>query len=199
MDVRVDVEGRVVHASERVTFTNRTSKDVTELVFHVYPRHRVEEGDRPKVAKTLEVLRLSPEEAMDADGRRLTVNEARVSGKAVAIAFDPKNDTVMILPLPRAVPPGGKVTAEIDFDLELPDKWGRWGQHRGVTYLLNWYPVLAHVDDRGWEHTPFVPWHQPWHQDAGPIPSGSTSPKGRLSRLRGISRRRRGRRVVDKS
>jgi hypothetical protein len=167
MDVRIDVDGRLVHASERVTFTNRTSRDVTELVFHVYPRHRVEDGDRARVAKTLEVLRLSPEEAMDADGRRLKVDEARVEGKKVAIAFDPKNDTVMMLPLARAVPPGTSIVAEIDFLVELPDKWGRWGSHQGVTYLLNWYPVLAHVDDRGWEHTPFVPWHQPWHQDAG--------------------------------
>ena len=53
--------------------------NVTELVFHVYPRHRVEEADRPMVAKTLEVLRLSPEEAMDGDGRRITINEARRS------------------------------------------------------------------------------------------------------------------------
>ena len=167
MDVRIDVAGRLVTARERVIFTNRTSKDVTELVFHVYPRHRVEEADRPMVAKTLEFLRLSPEEAMDAEGRRLTVNEARVSGKPIAVSFDPKNDSVMMLALPKPVPPGTSIAAEIDFVVELPDKWGRWGQHQGVTYLLNWYPVLAHVDDRGWEHTPFVPWHQPWHQDAG--------------------------------
>jgi Peptidase family M1 domain len=167
LDVHVDVAARLVRATERVTFTNRTSKDVTELVFHVYPRHRVEEADRPMVAKTLEVLRLSPEEAMDADGRRLAVDDARVGGKKVPIAFDPKNDTVMILPLAKAVPPGSTVTAEIDFTVELVDKWGRWGHHMGVTYLLNWYPVLAHVDDSGWEHTPFVPWHQPWHQEAG--------------------------------
>ena len=180
MDVRIDVAGRSVEASERVTFTNRTSKDVTELVFHVYPRHRVEEGDRPMVAKTLEVLRLSPEEAMDADGRRLTVVEARAEGKKLPVAFDPKNDTVMMLPLARAVPPGGSITAEIDFTVELPDKWGRWGQHRGVTYLLNWYPVLAHVDDRGWEHTPFVPWHQPWHQEAGLYTVHLDVPEGQI-------------------
>ncbi|MEA2632843.1 MAG: hypothetical protein QOE66_3062, partial [Chloroflexota bacterium] len=47
------------------------------------------------------------------------------------------------------------------------DFWGRWGHHNGVTYLLNWYPILAHHDDQGWERTPFAPWHQPWHQEAG--------------------------------
>ena len=97
MDVRIDVAGRIVRARERVTFTNPTSKDVTELVFHVYPRHRVVESDRPMVAKTLEVLRLSPEEAMDSEGRRITVNSAKVDGKDLAIAFDQKNDTVMMV------------------------------------------------------------------------------------------------------
>ena len=37
MDVRIDVDRRIVRATERVTFTNRTSREVTELVFHVYP------------------------------------------------------------------------------------------------------------------------------------------------------------------
>ena len=73
----------------------------------------------------------------------------------------------MVVPLATAVPPGGKVVAVIDFTVDLPDNWGRWGHHQGITYLLNWYPVLAHHDDRGWERTPFVPWHQPWHQEAG--------------------------------
>ncbi len=180
MDVRIDVAGRVVTVQERVTFTNSTSKDVTELVFHVYPRHRVPEADRPMVAKTLEVLRLSPEEAMDADGRRITVNGAKVDGRDLAIAFDPKNDTVMIVPLAKAVPPGATVSMDLDFLVELPDKWGRWGQHLGVTYLLNWYPVLAHVDDKGWEHTPFVPWHQPWHQDAGLYNVNVAVPEGQI-------------------
>ncbi len=200
MDVRIDVAGRSVFARERVTFTNRTSRDLTELVFHVYPRHRVEESDRPMVAKTLEVLRLSPEEAMDADGRRLVVAEARVGGKPVAVAFDPKNDTVMILPLARPVPPGKSVTAEVDFTVELPDRWGRWGQHRGVTYLLNWYPVLAHVDDRGWEHTPFVPWHQPWHQDAGLYTVRVDLPEGQVvassGRITGREKAKGGREVL---
>ena len=65
------------------------------------------------------------------------------------------------------MPPGGRAVAVIDFTMDLPEQWGRWGNHQGITYLLNWYPVLAHHDDRGWERTPFVPWHQPWYQEAG--------------------------------
>ena len=97
----------------------------------------------------------------------------------------------MVVPLGRPVAPGETVEAEVDFTLELPDNWGRWGHHDGVTYLVNWYPVLAHHDDRGWERTPFVPWHQPWHQEAGhytvriDLPDGQVvASSGRITRTR---------------
>jgi hypothetical protein len=167
IDARLDLARKVVTASERVEFTNRSKNPVTELVLHVYPRYQVKDGDRAALSKTLEVLRLSPDEAMDPTGRRMTVEKVRVGGHDVAFTFDPKDDTILVVPLDRPVAPGGSVSAEIGFTLELPAYWGRWGHHNGITYLLNWYPVLAHHDDGGWERTPFVPWHQPWHQEAG--------------------------------
>ncbi|MFO0890902.1 MAG: M1 family aminopeptidase [Isosphaeraceae bacterium] len=165
--VRIDPAGRRVRARERVVFTNRSQSPVRELVFHVYPRYQVPEKDRLKLARTMEVLRLSPEEAMDEAGRRMEVSSVRLGDAPAIFSFDPGDGTILTVPLGREVPPGGQTTAMIDFTVELPAKWGRWGHYQGVTYLLNWYPVLAHHDDRGWDRTPFIPWHQPWYQDAG--------------------------------
>lgn len=167
LGLRLDLPARKVLAQERVTFTNRTALPVGELVFHVYPRYKVPDADRPILAKTLETLRLSPEEAMDDAGRRLDIGGVRVGGKPAAFAFDPHVDTIMVVTLPRALAPGESVTAEVDFRVDLPAKWGRWGHLKGITFLANWYPILAHHDQKGWERTPFVPWHQPWHQEAG--------------------------------
>lgn len=167
INARLDLDRKQVAARQRVQFTNRSKVPVRELVFHVYPRYQVQSSDRVALTKTLEVLRLSPDEAMDAQGRRMTVGAVRAQGRSIPFSFDPKLDTIMIVPLGREVPPGEAVVLEIDFVVDLPDYWGRWGHHRGITYLLNWYPVLAHHDDNGWERTPFVPWHQPWHQEAG--------------------------------
>src|SRR5438309_7414489 len=89
MQVRIEPESRRVTARERVTFTNRTSAPTGELVFHVYPRYKVPDSDRLILQKTLEFLRLSPEEAMDQQGRRLAVGGVRVEGKAVDFKFDP--------------------------------------------------------------------------------------------------------------
>lgn len=167
IDCRIDPHARRVLAHERVEFTNRACIPVTELVFHIYPRYRVPDDGQLKLAKTLEILRLSPEEAMDRQGRRLEVASCRAGGQEAAFRFDPQQDTILIVPLPGPVAPGEAVAAEIDFALDLPEKWGRWGSYDGITYLINWYPVLCHHDDRGWERTPFVPWHQPWYQEAG--------------------------------
>jgi hypothetical protein len=167
LDVRIEPSERKVFARERVEFTNRSTVEVRELIFHVYPRYKVAEGDRLILSKTLEMLRLSPEEAMDTVGRRLSVSDVRVAGRRTVFSFDNDVDTILIVPLALPVAPSGKVTAEVDFVLDLPDKWGRWGQHAGVTYLVNWYPVLAHHDRSGWAKTPFVPWHQPFYQEPG--------------------------------
>jgi hypothetical protein len=164
---RIDPAGRKVVARERVVFTNRSKVLARELVFHVYPRYKVPEKDRIKLARTMEVLRLSPEEAMDETGRRMDITRVLVESGPTRFSFDTGDGTILTVPLNRAVQPGGQAVAEIEFAVQLPEKWGRWGNYQGVTYLLNWYPVLAHHDDQGWDRTPFVPWHQPWYQEAG--------------------------------
>jgi hypothetical protein len=81
--------------------------------------------------------------------------------------FQEENATALVVPLPSPVKPGDSVTVELDFTFRLPQKEGRWGQWRGVTFLSNWLPVLAFYDDKGWQPTPFIPWHQPWFNEAG--------------------------------
>ena len=178
IDARLDLEQRIVTATERIRFTNRSTKPTSQVVFHVYPRFHLSDGDLLSLSKTLEVLRLSPEEALDKKGRRLEVASTKVAGKKVDHAFDETVDTIMTVPLAEPLGPTESVEVEVEFRLELPNFWGRWGHHGGITYLLNWYPVLAHHDDNGWEKTPFVPWHQPWHQEAGHYTVRFDLPKG---------------------
>jgi hypothetical protein len=110
----------------------------------------------------------------------MEITAVAAAGRAAAYSFDPRDPTILVVPLPRPVAPGATVEVVLGFTLQLPDYWGRWGHHGGITYLLNWYPVLAHHDDRGWERTPFVPWHQPWHQDAGHYVAHVTLPAGQV-------------------
>src|SRR5262245_33192159 len=81
IDARRNLAARQVSARERVRFTNRSGVEVRELVLHVYPRFQVRDKDAAILSKTLEVLRLSPEEAMDTRGRRIHIGHVRIAGR----------------------------------------------------------------------------------------------------------------------
>ncbi len=80
--------------------------------------------------------------------------------------YQDKNDSALVVPLPRPVRQGETVTLDLEFVLKLPNVQGRWGYWRGITYLTNWLPVLACYDNTGWQPTPYVCWHQPFFNEA---------------------------------
>lgn len=77
------------------------------------------------------------------------------------------NPTSMVVPLPRPVAKGESVTIDLEYTFKVPAKKGRWSQWNDITALAQWLPVLAVYDERGWRPAPFIPWHQPFHQEAG--------------------------------
>jgi hypothetical protein len=81
--------------------------------------------------------------------------------------YQEKNDSALVVPLPRPVKQGETITLDLEFVLKLPNVCGRWGHWQGVTFLTNWLPVLAFYDNSGWHPTPYVCWHQPFFNEAG--------------------------------
>ena len=99
---------------------------------------------------------------------RITLPTASGTPAVLDFHYEGDTKTTLVVPLPRAVGPGEAVTVQLELTMHLPPKQGRWGQWQGVTTLSNWLPVLAYFDDqKGWQPTPFVPWHQPFFNEAG--------------------------------
>src|SRR5687768_9784249 len=65
LDIKLDVHCRKVTVHERVTWTNRHQLPACELVMNVFPRYKVPKEDVVILAKTLELLRTAPSDAMD--------------------------------------------------------------------------------------------------------------------------------------
>jgi hypothetical protein len=176
LHVAFDRDGHRVHVRERITWTNPTKKPLEHLVFNFYPHYRVPAGDYLLLAKTLELLRMQPSQAIDRGGRHGVIGEARIIGRGgqtfdppvlLPYEFDVDTPTILRFPLPAALAPGEAITIEIGFCLHLPNKQGRWGYWNDVTFATNSLPLLAYCDDSGWQPTPFVPWAQPWFNEAG--------------------------------
>jgi hypothetical protein len=167
LDIRLDIKGHAAHVRQRVTWTNRSAVAVHEIVFNAHSHYLVPKKDVGLLAKTLEILRMNADEGIYTGMAPLDVHHAVAGGQESQFFFAGDTATDLVVPLPAPLPPGPAVCVELDFTLHLPQKQGRWGQWLGVTFLSNWLPVVAVHDDQGWHPTPFVPWHQPFFNEAG--------------------------------
>src|SRR5687768_7127515 len=65
LDMRLDVEGHTVTVRQQVTWTNRHNRPTDQLVFNVHSHYQVPAEDVGFYAKTLEILRIDPRDALD--------------------------------------------------------------------------------------------------------------------------------------
>ncbi|MCI0705369.1 MAG: hypothetical protein L0241_30280 [Planctomycetia bacterium] len=172
LDITLDNTKRRAIVRERVTWTNNTRNATDQLAFNFYPHFKVPAGEALLFAKTLELLRLQPSLGIDRDGRMGAVTgawlvQANASPVALEYAYDENNPTALRFALPQPIMPGQTITVELECCVRLPNKQGRWGHYEGVTYLTNAIPLLAVYNEDGWKPMPFVPWAQPWFNEAG--------------------------------
>ncbi len=172
----VDVAGGVAHFRQAVTWTNRHDRPTDSLAVNFYPLYRVPAGDRLLLEKTLELLRLRPEYGIDRRGRHGAIERITCGGQALAYHYSEENPTTIVAELGRPVGRGQSVVVVIEGTIRLPNKQGRWGQWDGITFLTNALPVVAYYDEQGWHDTPFVPWHQPFWNEAGVYTASITLP-----------------------
>jgi hypothetical protein len=189
--IDLDVANHQARVRLRATWTNPRQRPTCQLVFNAHSHYVVPATDVGLMAKTLEILRVNPDEALGETEPACDVQRATlVCDKPVELDVRYVGDTktTLVLSLPHPVGPGESVTVMLDLTMRLPPKQGRWGQWREVTYLSNWLPVFAVYDDCPpappryskkqetppkpvehdpcWQPTPFIPWHQPFFNEA---------------------------------
>jgi hypothetical protein len=152
---------------------------------------RLNPGDSLGVNEpALDVQRVS---LLDSSGQQ-GANAPRSPPFPLSFRYEGDTRTALVVPLPQPVEAGASVTVELEFTFRLPPKQGRWGQWESVTTLSNWLPVFAYYGPRRdpptvgaasraahvvrlgspdlpqptcvWQPTPFVPWHQPFFNEA---------------------------------
>src|SRR5262245_64791244 len=68
LQIKLDTGERLVTVRERVIWTNRHSRPTRELVFNAHSHYSIPDKDVGLLAKTVELLRMAPSEALSFDG-----------------------------------------------------------------------------------------------------------------------------------
>jgi hypothetical protein len=180
LTLTLDTTAHTARFRQVVTWTNRHQRPTQTLVFNFYPHYRIPSGDRLLLEKTLELLRLRPEDGIDHSGRNGVIELVTADGQPLTYSYREDNPTTLVVELPRPVQCGESVTVAVEGSVRLPNKQGRWGHWKGITYFANALPVIAYYDEAGWHDTPFVPWHQPFWHEAGVYSAAITLPANQV-------------------
>ena len=153
--VRLDASSKQLSGTERVTWTNPSSDTVAELWFHTY-LNGFKNTRSTFVKESGGQLRgdaMAPDSWgwIDLTSIR-TVSGAELSKQAVFAQPDDGNrndQTVVRLPLPDPVPPGGSVTLDIAFTAQLPRVFARTGFKDNFFLVGQWFPKLGVYEPAG--------------------------------------------------
>ena len=153
MEARLEEDREVLSARGQVRYQNESPDTLTEFYFHLYlnafrpnsawARHDLERGIRT-------FQDLGPEE----HGFE-RVEGMRVDGSPASVSYPYAPDsTILRVELPRALPPGGAITLDFDWEARpssIPRRQGRRGRHYD---FAQWYPRVVAYDLEGWADHP---------------------------------------------
>ena len=161
----LDPENHRITASQKVTFTNSSSRAINELYFHIYPHRKYTRKEINFIYRYAGYFKvdLFPEGFQGGD---LRVDSIKCAGKPLTYIIEGRDQTILKVNFDAPLEPGQPREIEIDFTLEIPHCWNRLGYHKDIITLTRWYPILSVLDKSGWHNHPFYIYHQPFFSDA---------------------------------
>lgn len=166
IDAKLDTQNHEIIARQKVTFTNNSAQETNALYFHIYP-HRVYTKSEIKFLYRYAgyfKVNLFPEGFQSGSLEISSVSSG--DGRNLAFEIEGKDATILKVNLDSALKPNDTVELNMDFTVDIPHAYGRFGWHKDVITLARWYPILSVLDDAGWHNYPFYIYHQPYFSEA---------------------------------
>ena len=156
MDVRLDDEHHMLHATQEFEYINHSPDTLLELYIHIWPN--AYSSGQSDLSKQLAsngnntLLYTSEEDRGYIDSLTFKVNGEFVEH----VVYDQKIDIVK-LKLPSSLLPGASINVSTPFRVKLPSgRISRLG-HIGQSYqITQWYPKPAVYDKNGWNPMPYL-------------------------------------------
>ncbi len=137
LTLELDFEDQRLVGRQQTTIPNRTSSDLEEMVFRLYPNLPQYGGE----------MRIGP---VWVDGQRTTTSLRAA-------------DTSLVIPLATPLPPQASTSISLTFDIDIPPQprgYVLFGESDGIWSLPDAYPLLAVHDDSAEISGSTSAWHE---------------------------------------
>lgn len=186
----IDTKNHRIKAKQKVVFTNNSDKEIGEIYFHIWPHRKYSESEKRFLLRYAAYFNINPYPQGFQSGD-LKINSVSLDSRALSYQIEGKDETILKVKLAHKILPDSSVSLDLDFTVDIPHAYGRFGWHRSATKiggsakkyggniisLLRWYPMLSVLDEEGWHNYPFYPYHQAYFSDASLYKVYLTLPK----------------------
>jgi len=162
IEARLDPEARAITGRETLVWRNLSGRSSDELRFHLYWNAWKDNGStwmRERRLTGNTTLAARPDEDRSSiDITAIRLHDA--SGAAIDltaaqrfVAPDDGNladETVVAVPLPAPVAPGGTATVDIEWTATIPRTFARTGAIGDFFFIAQWFPKIGVLEDSGW-------------------------------------------------
>jgi hypothetical protein len=156
IEARLDEATDVLSGRARLRYTNNAPVPLDTLWFHLHLN-----AFRPNSAWARRELEYGERRFQDLGADEHAFERLRavtVDGRALTPVYPGAPDSsVVAIPLPATLPPGGEVTVQIDWDARLSTRPRRQGRYGRQYDFAQWYPRIATYDRDGWQVQPLLP------------------------------------------
>jgi hypothetical protein len=156
--VRLDPAARTLRGRQTVTWRNIQSAPTRELWFHLYYNGWRDRSStwmlEDRLRKRLDPAeKIRPEDWGAIDVAEVKLGDTDLTGRMQFVSPDdgnPQDRTVVKLPLPAPVPPGGSVSLTMTWKAKIPRTFARTGYRGNYFFLAHFYPILGVYEKEGW-------------------------------------------------
>ena len=161
----VDIDNKKIIATQKTVFTNNSQKPIEELFFHIYPHRKYTNKEKDFMGRYAGYFKINPFPEGFQSGN-LEIKSVMHNGKELSFQITGEDQTLLKILLDQPLNPFQRVEISLDFVVNIPHAYGRFGWHNNTLALSHWYPILSVLNENGWNNHPFYPFHRPFFSDA---------------------------------
>lgn len=161
----INAQEKTIKASETVIFTNHGKEAIGEIYFHLYANRKYTQAEKEFMLRYAGYFKINPYPD-GFDSGKVTIHSVKRGQSSLPYQMEGEDETLLLVPLNEKLGIGETIEVAIDFSVDIPHAYGRFGWHENIFALSRWYPILSVLNDEGWNNHPFYPFHRPFFSDA---------------------------------
>ncbi len=175
INAAIDTVNHTITARQKVTFTNNAGKPVSSVYFHTYPHRKYSKKEKKFILRYAAYFKVNPYPDGFQSGD-LIIRSVSCEKKGLQYRTEGADETILRADLEKELAPGDSIVLDLEYYVNIPHAYGRFGWHKNIISLLRWYPMLSVLDEEGWHNYPFYPYHQPYFSNSADYAVNLTVP-----------------------